>query len=405
MAEQTSAEFVNDYFGGLVPGLGTTEEVRSSQQSSNSTEIARRRAKNESHGTKGTTQNVPGAKKKTRESLSKGAAITYKGSTNKTGYVPNPDDDSSMKAADYYRTGLYTNVTKKIAGEDVTVKEWQPMPEQIQATSDDYNGVLASIKLVDPKKVKTKDSGSQDRAQLIPEYSKFFLESVQESHQEKVQIVETFNDFYAFFYGEKPPIYNFSGHLLNLQNYNWMNEFIYYYQNFWRGTKSVELGARIFLTYNYQQIQGYVLNVSTNINALTDKAVPFNMQVLVTKRLIFNGQDSDGVIRDNLLPNKSPLIETQASTFLSALAKRTLSGERPASGLDIISDSNAERGINTVKNKAQSSPKDKFAGGNEKEEAWFDQSDEEFIAAGGTVDVVEPRGNRRANSFLGGLFS
>ena len=48
--------------------------------------------------------------------------------------------------------------------------------------------------------------------------NKFYLTAVQETREEKAQIMETFGSAVAFFYGEKQKIYSFSGHLLETKS-------------------------------------------------------------------------------------------------------------------------------------------------------------------------------------------
>jgi hypothetical protein len=91
----------------------------------------------------------------------------------------------------------------------------------------------ASIRLIGKNPANDPHAPSD----LIPPYSKFFLESIQEPHVERAQIVETFGDTYVFFFGERPPIYTFSGTLLNSNTINWHQDFMFYYDNFFRGTK------------------------------------------------------------------------------------------------------------------------------------------------------------------------
>jgi hypothetical protein len=288
-----------------------------------------------------------------------GGATVYKEEVNPTDFVPSDTGEPNQKIPDYYRNGRQIVTTETINGEQVDVRRYAPMPEQMAALSDNYAGTLASIRLIDPSQVKSNGPGTGDprAGQIIPEYSKFFLESVNESHNEKYQLVETFNDFYVYFYGERPPVYTFSGHLLNLLNYNWKNEFMYFYQNFWRGSKAVELGARVFLTYDYQQVQGYILAINTNVNSLTDKAAQFSIQVLVTKRLFFNGRGSangeplDSIVRDNLIPRtENGLVNTTANAFAQSITADFLNGNRNAATAEIKSANNNAKGARIIKN-------------------------------------------------------
>jgi len=262
-----------------------------------------------------------------RSFIGGGASVT-KDEVNNTDFLPSDTSQPEQKLPDYFRNGRQVNRTVTLPnGDTQTITNLEPIPNQVSSIRDNYTGVLSSIRLIDPTQLKNGNpsTGNPRQGQIIPENSKFFLESVQESHNEKYQIVETFNNFYVYFYGERPPVYNFSGTLLNLSNYNWKNEFMYFYQNFWRGSKAVELGARVFLTYDYQQIQGYILNINTSLQTLTDNAAQFSFSMLVTRRLFFNGTPDDNVIRDNLIPKTDTgFINTESNSFSQALATEYL---------------------------------------------------------------------------------
>jgi len=111
----------------------------------------------------------------------------------------------------------------------------------------------------------------------------FLLMNVTESRQEKVQIIETFGDHFAFFYGEKPIVLSVQGILLNTMDFNWKNEWFYNYENFLRGTKCVENRARVFLGYDDTLVEGYVLNGQTANSSETPYSVPFSFSLLLAK--------------------------------------------------------------------------------------------------------------------------
>jgi len=276
------------------------------------------------------------------------------------GGQPDSSVDSFPVAPDYYRNGyLKTEIRTRdiITGrEQETIQVWEPMPKLVGERKKD---TLASINLIDVSKIKNTDPNTKDPQRLIPMYTKFFLQAVQETEQEKFQIVDTFSNYYSFFYGKKPPIYNFSGYLLNLINYNWLNEFMYLYENFWRGTKAVERNARIFLTYNYQQVQGYILNVNTNLQAERDKGVPFSISMLVTKRLIFS--QSPDYTSDSLIPRaKSGLVNTEADPNSVIITTKYLQGESAADGNTTLNGSNREKGNRAYQDATDSSVKQNF---------------------------------------------
>ena len=110
----------------------------------------------------------------------------------------------------------------------------------------------------------------------------FILQSVQFSRQERVQIQETFGDFYTFFFGERPSTANISGILMNTVDFNWKNEFMRNYDKYLRGTKCVETRSRVYLAFDDVVLEGYVLNVSNVYSAQNPYLVPFSFSFLIT---------------------------------------------------------------------------------------------------------------------------
>jgi hypothetical protein len=111
----------------------------------------------------------------------------------------------------------------------------------------------------------------------------FILQGVSESRQEKVQIIETFGDHFAFFYGQKPIVLQVQGMLFNSADFNWKNEFLANYERLLRGTKCVENRTRVFLGWDDVVAQGYMLNVQIQYNKDMPLVVPFSFSLLLTK--------------------------------------------------------------------------------------------------------------------------
>lgn len=300
----------------------------------------------------GSSLGVPPLSKQQKGEVAKGGATYFSSTISPTDFIPNPDKKETDQTPDYYRNGRQRVETTVVDNQTVKKTFWEPIPELI---ADRESPLLANIRLIDTSKQKTAEDKKTSGKRLIPEFSKFFLESVAESHQEKMQTVETFNDWYVFFYGERPPVYNFSGYLLNTASYNWYNEFMYYYENYWRGTQAVKMGGKIFLTYNFQQVQGYLLSVSTNLNAISDKAAPFVISMIVTKRMIFSGRPDDNLLLDSLLPrSETGLINTFANSSSIKLTREYLGGKAPASDNKGISDANRPQSKKVIDKSAKS---------------------------------------------------
>lgn len=229
------------------------------------------------------------------------------------------------RTADFYREGK--------PGTQPGV-QYDIMPRALQ----DFDEEPASIRVLGKvtKKSKTEDKD------LIPSYTKFILESVQESHSERTQIVETFGDFYAFFFGERPATYVFTGTLINSKNVNWLADFMFMYENFLRGTRCAENNARVFLTYGGRQVEGFILNVTTATNAANHFGVQVSFQVLILDRKFLQlSADFGSVIQNGQLVDDEGFLDLLSETGLSRAevsdafleVKSVLDGRSPASGL------------------------------------------------------------------------
>jgi len=200
--------------------------------------------------------------------------------TDEAGRAASSKEDIIQKNTDYdtgYRDGVVK--VKRVTDKDGKTTEyarWDPVPRKIDAISDDILGQSSTITFVDAKTKTIKDN------LFIPSYTRFFLEGVQMGNSERYQLIETFGQYYAYFYGSRPPIYNFSGQLLNLENYPWRLDFMHYYNNFWRGTQGVSRNGMVCIQFSYEMVYGYMLNVSTSLSSINDLSAPFQFQLLVT---------------------------------------------------------------------------------------------------------------------------
>jgi hypothetical protein len=89
-------------------------------------------------------------------------------------------------------------------------------------------------------------------------------------------------------FGERPPVYNFSGTLVNYANVNWVTDFMFMYERYLRGTRCVERDATAVITYGGRQIEGLILNTANQTNASLEGAVQFQFSIVVFERKFFN---------------------------------------------------------------------------------------------------------------------
>jgi hypothetical protein len=110
----------------------------------------------------------------------------------------------------------------------------------------------------------------------------FILQSVQIQRQEKAQIIETFGQEYAFFFGQRAQIISFQGALINTSDFNWKNEWLRNYDTYLRGTKCVETKSRVYVGFDDILVVGYVLGTSVAMTHDNPNMCPFSFQLLLT---------------------------------------------------------------------------------------------------------------------------
>jgi hypothetical protein len=118
----------------------------------------------------------------------------------------------------------------------------------------------ASIKVVlsDGSELPLIDSSQRDGVSSGG-YSNFILQSVSEARMEKHQIVETFGASYIFFFGESPRFLDVQAVLINSHDFNWEAEWWENYNENFRGTRLTDKGGRLYLFYDDNIVEGYML--------------------------------------------------------------------------------------------------------------------------------------------------
>ena len=169
---------------------------------------------------------------------------------------------------------------------------------------------VAKIRVVSTLPGKSVDSKIKDKA-----YVGFILTEVQETHNEKVELVPLPGDTYAsYFYGASPRQFNFNGVLLNTDQDQWRDSFEQLYEEHLRGSKSSRNFNIVQIRYGGRIVSGWLLSMSQQQSSQSDLYSQFSFSVLVsridmlnqrrdkyTDYLISAGEDfsaADGLSRD-----------------------------------------------------------------------------------------------------------
>jgi hypothetical protein len=129
-------------------------------------------------------------------------------------------------------------------------------------------------------------------------FNNFSLTSVTESKDQMTKIHMNFGGSWnAFFFGEKPTVYGFSGFFLDSREYPYYQEFSVAYDKFLSGRKCVENNFQMLISYDGKIISGYILNINSGTDANNPYVKSFNFSVLVKDESWF---------RNNISLNAAP---------------------------------------------------------------------------------------------------
>lgn len=179
----------------------------------------------------------------------------------------------------------------------------------------------ASLKVIraDGSEVPFLDSSSASGTSTS--YSNFILQSVQETRMEKHQIIETFGDAYIYFFGEAPRFLDVQAVLLNSQDFNWQAEWWANWENTLRGSKSVENGARTYLFYDDNVVEGYMLMSAATVMSTEPFMVSMTFRMFVSsyRNVSFVGDPDFPVSEAVNLPPDISLTDADAYSKVTAL--------------------------------------------------------------------------------------
>lgn len=233
------------------------------------------------------------------------------------GYSDEDSNAADVINDDFYRTSNVSMSGEMMLSRQLTEKEERP----------------ATIRLI--RRLSTEEmthsagTSGLPWVNIIPPNTKFFLESVQENREEKVQVMDTFGEFVAFFFGRRPEVYQYSGTLLNAKNHDWKNEFQENYEYFLRGSQAVKHRATMILQYDDVMVEGYMMSCQIQQSAMADKSVPFSFNLLVLNRSPINPRKQlmNRFNRSGLSISEKELFNSMQNTFLSYGSKSKSSDE------------------------------------------------------------------------------
>lgn len=213
-----------------------------------------------------------------------------------------------------------------VANETEAASNWveSSLARQI-AAKEDQPATIRLVRRIKQSEYRSKNP-EEDRKpwrNLIPPNTKFFLEQVQENREEKVQVIDTFGEWIAFFFGRRPEVYTYAGTLLNAKNHDWKNEFQENYEHFLRGSQAVKNRATMILQYDDVVVEGYMMNCAISQDATNSNSVGFRFNLLVINRSPVNPRQ---LLQLRILRSGSTDLEDQLFANMNAALNLTQAG-------------------------------------------------------------------------------
>lgn len=113
----------------------------------------------------------------------------------------------------------------------------------------------------------------------------FILQSVQEQHEEKSQVVQTFGADFIYFFGERPVQLQINAQLLDGSNFKWHQEWWENYSKSLRGTELARSDARAYLEVDDVMYEGYITQAGTQKDSMSPHNLSLSFSFLVTNKV------------------------------------------------------------------------------------------------------------------------
>ena len=108
------------------------------------------------------------------------------------------------------------------------------------------------------------------------------VQRIDESRQEKQQIIETFGEDFVYYYGQRPRMLQVNAILPDSLEFQYAQEFWTNYDRALRGTKLVMRDARVFLDIAGQIFEGYLSTAQTTRSADQPRIIQLNFTMYIT---------------------------------------------------------------------------------------------------------------------------
>ena len=145
------------------------------------------------------------------------------------------------------------------------------------------------------------------------------VQRVDESRQEKQQIIETFGEDFVYYYGQRPRMLQVNAILPDSLEFQYAQEFWTNYDRALRGTKLVTRDARVFLDVAGQIFEGYLSTAQTSRSADQPRIIQLNFTMYITHSYYVRPLDNRKLAESHRNPPPNTLSERKYFTYKESM--------------------------------------------------------------------------------------
>ena len=120
----------------------------------------------------------------------------------------------------------------------------------------------------------------QTNYHVIPPIRNFFLTAMNFSHQERAQVMETFDALDVTMLGRKAVLVTLTFEMYNTDNKNWRDQWMYLWDKYLRGSKAAAAKNRIVITADNLILEGVMLEYSFQEQGMKQNSIGISVNMI-----------------------------------------------------------------------------------------------------------------------------
>jgi hypothetical protein len=182
------------------------------------------------------------------------------------------------------------------------------------------------------------DISGIDAKGIVYVTNKVMIDSSNITIREKYQIEETSGMPELSVYGQVQKIYTFTGTLIDTVDLSWREEFVALYENYMRGTKCVEKGLVVLISYGNTLLRGYMLDFAPKDTAQGEGVTQFSFNFFVLDDIQIGRPDALDEIDEKFLPETVDGEPTILYTLDNLISTETVTDSATISNVPYVPD-------------------------------------------------------------------